>query len=153
MNLIILLSSFLSLSKYCEELATLKECRKKEARVSKIPRSTENLRIGVQKVKRVSMRRVITTLLRLQNQPRKRLRPAGSSELLETFLQSLGPSHLLSHWLKPSLFPLLNPLLASGLSPVFLLSLWVINGKNGNSERRYFLGLQNHCRWWLQPWN
>ena len=17
----------------------------------------------------------------------------------------------------------------------------------------YFLGLQNHCRWWLQPWN
>ena len=26
-------------------------------------------------------------------------------------------------------------------------------GKNGNSERLYFLGLQNHCRWWLQPWN
>ena len=24
---------------------------------------------------------------------------------------------------------------------------------NGNSERLYFLGLQNHCRWWLQPWN
>ena len=23
----------------------------------------------------------------------------------------------------------------------------------GNSERLYFLGLQNHCRWWLQPWN
>ena len=22
----------------------------------------------------------------------------------------------------------------------------------GNSERLYFLGLQNHCRWWLQPW-
>ena len=22
-----------------------------------------------------------------------------------------------------------------------------------NSERLYFLGLQNHCRWWLQPWN
>ena len=21
---------------------------------------------------------------------------------------------------------------------------------NGNSERLYFLGLQNHCRWWLQ---
>ena len=19
--------------------------------------------------------------------------------------------------------------------------------------RLYFLGLQNHCRWWLQPWN
>ena len=26
-------------------------------------------------------------------------------------------------------------------------------GNNGNSERVYFLGLQNHCRWWLQPWN
>jgi len=24
-------------------------------------------------------------------------------------------------------------------------------GNNGN--RLYFLGLQNHCRWWLQPWN
>ena len=24
-------------------------------------------------------------------------------------------------------------------------------GKNGNSDRLYFLGLQNHCRWWLQP--
>ena len=26
-------------------------------------------------------------------------------------------------------------------------------GDNGNSERLYFLGLQNHCRWWLRPWN
>ena len=26
-------------------------------------------------------------------------------------------------------------------------------GNNGNSERVYFSGLQNHCRWWLQPWN
>ena len=26
-------------------------------------------------------------------------------------------------------------------------------GNNGNSERLYFWGLQNHCRWWLQPWN
>ena len=26
-------------------------------------------------------------------------------------------------------------------------------GNNGNSDRFYFLGLQNHCRWWLQPWN
>ena len=23
-------------------------------------------------------------------------------------------------------------------------------GNNGNSDRLYFLGLQNHCRWWLQ---
>jgi len=26
-------------------------------------------------------------------------------------------------------------------------------GNYGNSERLYFSGLQNHCRWWLQPWN
>ena len=26
-------------------------------------------------------------------------------------------------------------------------------GNNGNSDRLYFLGLQNHCRWWLLPWN
>ena len=26
-------------------------------------------------------------------------------------------------------------------------------GKNGNSDRLHFLGLQNHCGCWLQPWN
>ena len=26
-------------------------------------------------------------------------------------------------------------------------------GNNGKSERFYYLGLQNHCRLWLQPWN
>ena len=31
----------------------------------------------------------------------------------------------------------------------FMANRW---GSNGNSERLYFLGLQNHCRW-LQPWN
>ena len=24
--------------------------------------------------------------------------------------------------------------------------------KQGNSDRLYFLGVQNHCRWWLEPW-
>ena len=24
---------------------------------------------------------------------------------------------------------------------------------SGNSDRIYFLWLQNHCGWWLQPWN
>ena len=24
---------------------------------------------------------------------------------------------------------------------------------NGNSDRLYFSWLQNHCRWWFQPWN
>ena len=26
-------------------------------------------------------------------------------------------------------------------------------GNSGSSVRLYFLGLQNHCRWWLQPWS
>ena len=30
------------------------------------------------------------------------------------------------------------------------ITSWQIDG---NSERIYFLGLQNHFRWWLQPWN
>ena len=29
----------------------------------------------------------------------------------------------------------------------FMVSRW------GNSGWLYFGGLQNHCRWWLQPWN
>ena len=40
----------------------------------------------------------------------------------------------------------------------FLTSLepvqsWEIDGENMDSERPYFLGLQNHFGWWLQPWN
>ena len=27
------------------------------------------------------------------------------------------------------------------------------HGNNGNSDSLYFGGLQNHCRWWLQPGN
>ena len=26
-------------------------------------------------------------------------------------------------------------------------------GKDGSSDRYLLIGLQNHCRWWLQPWN
>ena len=33
------------------------------------------------------------------------------------------------------------------------ITSWQINGKNGSSDRFYFLGLQNHCGHWLQPWN
>ena len=32
----------------------------------------------------------------------------------------------------------------------FMANGW---GNNGNSERLCFLGLQYHCRSWLQPWN
>ena len=30
---------------------------------------------------------------------------------------------------------------------------WQIDGETMESVRGYFLGLQNHCRWWLQSWN
>ena len=34
------------------------------------------------------------------------------------------------------------------------ITSWQIRwGSSGNSGWLYFLGLQNHCRWWLQPWN
>ena len=32
----------------------------------------------------------------------------------------------------------------------FLANRW---GNNGNNGGLYFLGFQNHCRWWLQTWN
>ena len=32
----------------------------------------------------------------------------------------------------------------------FMANRW---RNNGNSDRLYFLGLQNHCRWFLQQWN
>ena len=35
-------------------------------------------------------------------------------------------------------------------SPITSSNRW---GNKGNRARFYFLGLQNHCRWWLQPWN
>ena len=31
------------------------------------------------------------------------------------------------------------------------ITSWGIDGETGNSVRLYFLGLQNHCRWGLQP--
>ena len=38
-------------------------------------------------------------------------------------------------------------IMASG--PILMANRW---GNNGNSDRLDFLGLQNHCRWWVQPW-
>ena len=31
----------------------------------------------------------------------------------------------------------------------FMANRW----ESGNSEKLYFFELQNHCGWWLQPWN
>ena len=32
-------------------------------------------------------------------------------------------------------------------------SSWEIDGETVKTVADYFLGLQNHCKWWLQPWN
>ena len=35
-----------------------------------------------------------------------------------------------------------------------LITSWKIDRETMETfERLYFFGLQNHCRWWLQPWN
>ena len=33
------------------------------------------------------------------------------------------------------------------------ITSWEIDGETVESVRLYFGGLQNHCRWGLQPWN
>ena len=33
------------------------------------------------------------------------------------------------------------------------ITSWQIDGETMETVRDYFLQLQNHCRWWLQPWN
>ena len=33
------------------------------------------------------------------------------------------------------------------------ITSWDIDGETVETVTDYFWGLQNHCRWWLQPWN
>ena len=33
------------------------------------------------------------------------------------------------------------------------ITSWEIDGETVETIADYFLRLQNHCRWWLQPWN
>ena len=33
------------------------------------------------------------------------------------------------------------------------ITSWQIDGKTMEQWQTLFLGLQNHCRWWLKPWN
>ena len=33
------------------------------------------------------------------------------------------------------------------------ITSWWIDGETVEAVTDYFFGLQNHCRWWLQPWN
>ena len=39
-------------------------------------------------------------------------------------------------------------IMASGL-----ITSWQIDGEAMETVSELFFGLQNHCRWWLQPWN
>ena len=33
------------------------------------------------------------------------------------------------------------------------ITSWQMGGDTMETMTDFFLGLQNHCRWWLQPWN
>ena len=33
------------------------------------------------------------------------------------------------------------------------ITSWQTDGETMQTVRDYFLGLQNHCGWWLQLWN
>ena len=33
------------------------------------------------------------------------------------------------------------------------ITSWEIDGETVETVSDYFFGLQNHCGWWLQPWN
>ena len=33
------------------------------------------------------------------------------------------------------------------------ITSWQIDGKQWKQWQTLLFGLQNHCRWWLQPWN
>ena len=33
------------------------------------------------------------------------------------------------------------------------ITSWQTDGETVETVADYFFGLQNHCRWWLQPWN
>ena len=33
------------------------------------------------------------------------------------------------------------------------ITSWLVDGETVETGRLYTFGLQNHCRWWLQPWD
>ena len=33
------------------------------------------------------------------------------------------------------------------------ITSWEIDGETVETVSDFILGLQNHCRWWLKPWN
>ena len=85
---------------------------------------------------------------------------------LSRFVMAFLPrsNHLLISWLQSPSAVVLEPKKIKSVSvnifspsicreemgSEFVANRW---GNSGNSVRLYFLGLQNHCKWWLQPWN
>ena len=66
----------------------------------------------------------------------------GSKSLLMRVKEESGKSWLNTHYSKNE---------GHGIqSHHFMANRWT---KNGNSERLYFIGLQNHCRGWMKLWN
>ena len=47
-------------------------------------------------------------------------------------------------------FNIQETMIIANQSHQFMANRW---GNGRNTDRLYILGLQNHCRWWLQPWN
>ena len=41
----------------------------------------------------------------------------------------------------------------SGVPLPSLITSWQIDGETVKTVADYFSRIQNHCRWWLQPWN
>ena len=87
--------------------------------------------------------------------------PGIPSPPLALFVVMLSKAHLTSHSRMSGSRWVITPSWLSGSCRSFLYSssvyschLFLISSASvGNSVRLYFLGLQNHYRWWLQPWN
>ena len=71
------------------------------------------------------------------------------------YLRSFISSSVRSSWMA---FLCPFPLIHYGLFFLLRYIIWSHHlmgnrwGNNGKSDRLYFLGLQNHCSQWLQPW-
>ena len=67
------------------------------------------------------------------------------SEELKSLLMKVKEE---SEWVGLKLNIQKTKIMASG--PITSLE---IDGETVETVSDYFFGLQNHCRWWLQPWN
>ena len=70
---------------------------------------------------------------------------AGSKEELKSLLMKVKEE---SEKVGSKLNILENEVMASG--PI---TSWQIDEETMETVADYFLGLHNHCKWWLQPWN